>query len=477
MRTICILIFLALLVISNVYAIDDLNISGLNEAIYVHKLVKDSLKNYFSDEFNFRLDYKNFSFGMKFLAYLPKYDRFSSLSELTANKISYEWDERFLAYKTDEMSIRAGTFEETFGSGIVLRAYYDKDFDIDTRLEGLDLRLSKKSISFKALYGTLPNEDQPTKNDLASGIDCEVKLSNDLKLGTSFASIRTFQNNKYDEQDVLGLRTNLNFKSMDLTAEFANTKKYKGISKKGKAIYANLNTYINKFTITSAYKFYENFDYRINDLPSVNHSLEPLSERLNPGYDEEGLMGEIRFIPNFSNELVVNYSEGWNNNFKIRQNDLYLKIYHDFDSFSLTAEYEHLEEIDKEWEIWEKELTPSLSIDYLINQMPVLIKLEYQYIDKQHKQNTDSHYEPLLQLDFDYKGLSFSIIAEYSYKNFDNLLSQPLWLGLETYFQLFNHTDLRVFVGREKGGKVCRNGVCKYQSMFKGIRFELTTSF
>ena len=37
--------------------------------------------------------------------------------------------------------------------------------------------------------------------------------------------------------------------------------------------------------------------------------------------------------------------------------------------------------------------------------------------------------------------------------------------------------DLRIFGGKEKGGKVCRNGICRYQSEFEGVRVEITTSF
>jgi len=36
---------------------------------------------------------------------------------------------------------------------------------------------------------------------------------------------------------------------------------------------------------------------------------------------------------------------------------------------------------------------------------------------------------------------------------------------------------MRLFVGKEKGGKVCRNGICKYRNQFEGLRLELITAF
>lgn len=477
MRFASLFVLLLILISINLYAIDNFNISGLNEAIYVHKIVRDSLKNYFSDEFNFRIDYNKFSFGMKFLAWLPKYDRYSAISELSSNNISYKWDERFVSYNSDNFSVKAGTFEEVFGSGIVLRAYQDKDFNIDNRLEGLTIKCSGGKFNAKAFYGALPNENSPSKNDIVSGIDIDKEILSGVKFGTSFASFRELQpDNKYNEQDVLGCRTNLNFSSLDMVSEFALTKKYHGVSKEGKAIYANLNTYLGKFTLSSGYKYYHNFDFRLNDVPTVNHSLEPLYDTPS-GRDEEGVLGEIRFMPNFSNEFVLNYSESWNSNFKIRQSDLYFESHHYFDSFDVTTSYSQIEQINTEWENWEKEITPEISFDFFIHKLPVMIKAEYQYFGKEHQELSESHYEPLLQCDCLYKDISFSVIAEYSYKNLDELWDNPLWIGTEVKAPVFENTDLILFVGKEKGGKVCRNGICRYQSRFKGIRLELTTSF
>ncbi len=53
----------------------------------------------------------------------------------------------------------------------------------------------------------------------------------------------------------------------------------------------------------------------------------------------------------------------------------------------------------------------------------------------------------------------------------------PLWLGAEISAEIFDDSLVRLFVGKEKGGKVCRNGVCKYRSQFDGVRLELSTSF
>ncbi len=62
------LIFLA--GISILTAQNGLTIKGLNQASYVYRAVPDSLHNYFYDSFAFNLVYRDFSFGMKFIAEL-----------------------------------------------------------------------------------------------------------------------------------------------------------------------------------------------------------------------------------------------------------------------------------------------------------------------------------------------------------------------------------------------------------------------
>lgn len=479
------------------FATDDFSVSGLNEAQYVYKVAEDSLRNYFSDEFRFRLDYKNFSYGVSFIANLPKYDRFNPIYQLESDHIVYGWEDQYISYKTENFSALGGTFEESFGSGIVLRAFRDKELDIDTRLQGLSLKYSAKNLQIKALYGALPSESKYTyfdqgvehekdEYDIVTGVDVETDVAKFLTLGTNFAYFKFFPEfaieEKHIHQEILGIRALCNLDYMDLTSEYAYLKKYNFIlepSKKGAAVYFHLNTYIGKFTISSAYKRYKNFDFRLNDLPTVNHSNEPLHKYLLPGKNEEGVMGEIRFVPDFSNEFVINYAEAWDRNLpeKSSLNDLYAKARHDFDNLSMTLEYSYLDVNNKASGFKNRKSTPSISFDFSVWELPIFIKAEYQYIKKTDGGETNSYYEPLLQTDIGYRNISLSLILQSSSRDWDDVWEQPFWLGGEIYANVLEHTELRLFVGKERGGEICRNGICQQYPMFKGVRLEITTSF
>jgi len=472
-----ILLLVILTFASSLFAVSDFRINGLNEATYVYKNAEDSLKNYFSDEFSFRLTYKNFTFGMKFIADLPRYDEYAAMQELTSQSISYTWDERFLEYKVDDFSLRAGNFEQVFGSGIALRVYQDKDFDIDTRLNGFSAEIFPKFFQMKALYGALPNKDNDTKNDLVAGIDVQKDIFDPLKLGASFVNVRKWQaGDNYLDRKIFGVRADLDASLFDLRTEYGYLDQSEGISKIGHAFYGNLNTYFDIISFSVAYNNYLNFDSRLNDLPILNHSNEPMYD--SPiGKDQQGVMGEVTFMPNDFNEFVVNYAEEWNNAWTIRQSDLWVEAIHYFDTSTLIASFSHLERKNQEVNHWEKEVTPTLMYDFMIGETPLSIKAEYQYYDKHYQQEKSHHWEPLVQIDTNIFDFDFSIIAEYSYENIKDIGKNPPWLGAEISKEVFQNTTMRLFIGKEKGGKVCRNGICKYRNQFEGLRLELVTTF
>ena len=115
--------------------------------------------------------------------------------------------------------------------------------------------------------------------------------------------------------------------------------------------------------------------------------------------------------------------------------------------------------------------------DFMIGKTPLSIKAEFQYYDKHYQQVKTHHWEPLLQIDTNIFDIDCSVIAEYSYEKIKDIGKNPLWLGAEISKEIFENTIMRLFVGKEKGGKVCRNGICKYRNQFEGLRLELITTF
>ena len=82
-----------------------------------------------------------------------------------------------------------------------------------------------------------------------------------------------------------------------------------------------------------------------------------------------------------------------------------------------------------------------------------------------------------IQTDISFDKYSFSLTVENQLGESNDGDDNEFWIGGEFAFNIFGNTGLRIFGGKEKGGKICRNGVCRYQSEFEGVRVEITTSF
>jgi hypothetical protein len=458
----------------------DFSLSGINEAQFIYKAAEDSLSNYFYNETTLRLNYKNIEAGMSFIAELPKYDQFQAIEVLHHSDLDYRWDERYIQISLPASRVRAGSFSEFFGNGIIMRAFRDKAYDHDTRLTGLNLRLSSGDHNLKALYATLPSENNVNRKDIIGGLDYSLPFLWFNQLGFSFTRQEVQRiDSKYSTRITAGSRIELLTDLYDFYAEYAETKTYRNIAGefRGQALYGMANTYLGNFTISSGYKRYDRFDDRMNDLPTLNASEEPLSERIQPGADEEGLLGQLRYIPDFTTEISVIYSEAWNSSFSIRQSDLFIEGRKDFDSFILGLEYAQFETIDKDWELWYKEITPALLFDFALFTLPVHLRTEFGYREETRQDSEREIYKPLLQFDIFFRNLSLSLISELEFNELSNPADNRNWFGLEATADLFSHTELKLFVGEERGGKVCRSGVCYYTTPFQGLRLDLITRF
>ena len=456
----------------------ELSFSGLNEFQYIRSDRFNETNNYFSDKFQLQLHYNNFLAGVKYDYYKPKFDKFATSLEENENY----FDEYYLQFESDHWFAQVGTFEAVIGSGIVLHNFYDNDFDLNSRLIGGYLNPVYDKWQLQLFGGLMecdnPNPDFDDKYDQVGAFDADFNIIANLTIGGSYVLHRELidaDEDDFNNRIIYAGKFNYSSSLFDLMAEYATSKD--DLDEKGTAIYSNITSYLGKFTLMGAYKYYENFDVRISDLPMVNHAGQILEHSWDPGKDEEGVMGEIRFLPNYENEFVINYAEGWNSNYKVRLSNLYTEFKHDFEDWSFKVENEILEQFNENSNHWYKEITPTLTFDFLIKDNPVLVKAEYQYKKEDKVTGNHSHFEPRLQADISIGNYSLSVAVENQIGESEDGDDSEFWIGGELATTIFNNTDVRLFYGKEKGGVVCRNGVCKNQAAFDGMRLTVSTRF
>ena len=457
-------------------------VNGSNEAKFIYRTVEDSLHTYFNDTFGFNLAYRNFSFGMKFIAELPKYstEQTELLDELDSNRLELGWQELYASYEKDAWKIYTGITEESFGNGIVFRSYKDLEFDIDNRLESF-LFSYNDVFKLKAIYGAIENPAINGKYDLAYGTDLQSPNFQGLSLGASAMAFRNLlTTNIYNQRTVFAGRLNYATEYIDLQAETAVSKLYHqpGIdTKNGKAIYVNGSYYFGPVTLGGAYKQYDKFQYRLNDLPTANYHNETLSDASATGEDEIGwqVFGTVSFTDGL--DFTADYAEAFNSDKIKKMNDAFFALEYSGNSFSLLASYSHIEKVDDLNNTWQQDLIPALQTNFTGLKIPVQIQAEYKKVSKQRQDAESEHFEPKLQTDFTLKKLSLSLCAQSNWEEISEIFDSPYWASAQIKLPLFEHSDIILFGGKEAGGKVCRNGVCRYVAPFEGLRVELNTRF
>ena len=465
-------------------------ISGMNKLAYVYRTAEDSLHHYIDNEFSFTANYNKFRFGMTYNSELPKYNRFAPDKYLNDANIEHEWVERFGEYNGDNLFVRAGNYETVFGSGMVIHAYNNTDMNDDERLDGVQVRLKYNNFMLQGIYGSLPNEEYSKNDDIVNGVDFSYNFWKPVTIGGSALSYRAYVKGteyeyKYNRRDVFDGRLQINTSIIELSAEYAASKKYWDIVEdlEGSALYGNMNLYLGKFRITAAYKDYENFNERLAELPTVNYCEEPVAEYGQwslPGYDEEGVQGIISWKPNEKSQLELNYSEGWAPDDDVNQSDFFGNFKHESANWGLNVEYRQMERLDNSAEEykWDKETTPRVEADFMVANKPVLVRVEWKRQRYDNYGNEEDYSEPLFQVDFGiYKNYSLSVLSSLKYHDHQKITKSEGKLGVELLAPIWEHTEIRLFAGNEKGGKVCRNGVCNYQSPFEGIRLDIFTRF
>ncbi len=472
------LLFITLLL----FAQNTLSINGLNEAKFIYRTAPDSLNAYFTDSFAFNLAYRNFGFGMKFIAELPKYSTEQSelFDELDANRMELGWKEFYATYEKESLTVHAGTTEESFGSGIVFRSFQDLEFDEDHRLESFLVKYNDK-LKFKAIYGAIENPTSVGKYDLAYGADLQSPSFMGISLGASANAFRNLTGSQiYSQRDVFGARMSIATGGLDLQAEAALSRLYHqtGIAAKdGKAIYVNGNYSWGAVSIGAAYKQYDAFQYRLHDLPSANHHNETLSDASASGEDEIGYQGFGTIAISQALSLNIDYAEAWNSNKDLQMNDGYAALEWILNGRMLGISYGHIEKLDEHLNTWQQDLIPAVQAGITLFGTPVQLSAEYKVVSKQKHELESEHFEPKVQGDFSLGKLSLSLGAQSQWEEIGEFRDSRYWASMEAKYPIFSHSDLTVFAGKEAGGKVCRNGVCRYVAPFQGLKVELNTRF
>jgi Family of unknown function (DUF6029) len=478
-----------------------LRLSNQLEYSYNTKLEQETLENWLN------LDYHKgiFTTGFRFEVFQPN-DPNPSINrgkEKYAD-IAYKYLQAKIGNIKESLNITVGNFYGSFGRGMVLKSYEDRNVRVDNNLLGLYLEGKYSNFVIKALSGSGANINDERK-DILHAADLEFRGIKKLKIGASFASNNS-ENANEAATSLLGFRIAPNISFMDLYSEYAvkMNKDIKGNTFSnnrdiiGKAFYTNLNFYYSSFSVISEFKYYDNFNFtskdgtiQYNTAPAVirdysyillNRHPHALNQNNEKGFQIEGnyvLSDYTNFTLSYGLTQTIGKGSLYNEVLNIDQdsrNQLkegFAQIHHRWNpKIKSIFTFGYNEEATTNT----KNLTPILETNYSLDEKNT-IKLIVEHQQTNNEFTDEKYYSDVLTLEYLHSpDLSISFVGEMKTSEPEtNNVKRKFWALAQTSYKLNDYIDLSLLIGSRQAGNICIGGVCRYEPEFEGVELKMLT--
>ena len=446
---------------------------------------------------------------------------------------------RFVEYRDKGLYLRIGNSSEVYGRGLVLNLFENRGLAYDTWLDGVKASYKYSNLKASLIAGTINYRDSVNilryeKYKLRGG-NIEYKIKGIGKLGASYISseaiIPQSDFSKIAKAELPELYFDINYKKIDFHFGWANKWVNTPIDKstsEGNGIYSSISYAGEKLGITIDYKNYK-FDlqnpFLKNDvtrttkfLPFQNppivmkeHSYTLLTRALHVVDFNDEIGFQIDAIYNVNEKLNFSFnmslasthnSYNYNNNeftFQVEESNNFLpstKInFSPYYEIFIESEYFFAENTVIRFGIAQREKTfyndftgasGSHTIKSLViptqfqhpftNYLSSTIQYEFENVNDNYNVGQEIYNNHLLTLIASlYNQLTLSMRYEFTTNNFDPS-NRKDWLVGEVGYRISGSNLVTLSYGRERGGQICSNGICRYILPFKGFRFSLQTN-
>jgi len=409
---------------------------------------------------------------------------------------------RWIEYRGEDATLRAGTFYATFGRGLLLRAEEDEAVRIDRNIDGAHGALRWRNLDGQAFLGRPRNDDTHERDDLLAGAEFGVRLRPQLRIGAGYvrmdAALEEGETSEGEEgalelgspaEELFGGSVQFSHGIMEAVVEGA--KRYVhgerdprsgwiGVSGlDGRAIYGSLSLGVPGYTLLIEAKDYEKFDAPYSTLPPVNEAGQPI----NNGVDERGFGATLTASPRaeVTIEATGSYAEAPEADDPGERSAVQGSVRRDWwGRGALELGGEWTEEVELESHAYRRFYGPEIEASYYVSSSSSLSlhgKVQ-SWINEIRGGTRDEYTEITSDLTFaldPYRSAVLAII--HATEAIDEYEGDDTWISLQLAWSFGYDHDLKVKLGEERGGIVCSGGICHYEPPFSGVRIEFTSRF
>lgn len=468
--------------------------------------------------------YRNFSAGIQFESYLP------AIVGYPGNMDGSKLVNKYFRYNTEKLAVTVGDFYEQFGSGLVFRAFENRQIGINNAVQGVNVHFNPAPfIQTKIVYGK-QRRFFDYSDGVVRGADVQLNWSkisgkpSNSDFSTAFSYVSRYDPytgaNPAIEPTVDAFSARANFSSGNFFLEAEHVSKGSDAhlanqyyTMKGKALLINTGYSFKNLGINLNFRRIENMDYRtdrnavqaeylVNFIPAItkqhHYNLSNIYVYNAQALAEIG--GQANIDINFPKKSAIGGKYGANLSLNFSQyNNLDITSSNadgfksKFLSFGKEKYFRDISATFKKR--WSQPLTTTFEVQHVyynksviegglyddIESLILTADVLYKMAKKQSLRVELQH----LSTQQDNKNWA-ALLAEYGYAPNWTFFVQDLYnyggsRKLHYYNAGFSYNygahRLLVSYGRQRAGLICTGGVCRMVPAYTGLNLTLTSSF
>ncbi len=372
-----------------------------------------------------------------------------------------------------------GDVYETFGRGLSLYLFEDRDLYFDSGLRGGKVTYRSKKVRFKTILGE-SREWYLIDNERLGGINLEYRPLTGFIFGGNFV----FQEGlTYNKRFMQGIYNGFEIGPFSLYCEYAHARSFHYTTKTGDGIFIGMDAGVAGVAAQFNYKYYNFGTDNPFQLPpivqreytthmmSAQHPHEPLID------DQLGFELDLSASPYESMFLNLNFSRAS----KHKGRELIPSLKEEYAPFweaFMEGEYYACEDLTLKFgagmngearaNFWQEKTGFSSEVIYnLTDYWSLSLAAEKMWVDDRKKDDAFHDYYLSATVSRAQYG-SFNLSWEAS--SLDSDEENNKWLSGELALTAAKNHHVLIFYGRERSGLKCSSGVCRPVQPFEGFR-------
>ena len=371
-----------------------------------------------------------------------------------------------------------GDVYETFGRGVALNLFENRDLYFDSGLRGGKITYRSKKLRFKAIYGT-SRDGYLVREENVGGVNLELRPVKDLQVGASLVQ----QEGIYYERHVTPeVYAGYEYYPFSIFAEYAQRRIEDFDLYAGEGLFSSFTVAAAGIAAQVNYKYYKFGSDNPFPTPPIcqrEFTTKLLSSHPHLPYidDQVGFEIDISATPHDLVFLNLNFSraslhEG--NNILPSLNEDYSPFWELF----IEGEYYARPDLNTKFGVglneeaspnfWQKKMGLLCEVIYSVNDLwSVTLLAENMQVDDVNldEEYTDNYFALTL-------GRAPFGTVTFSYENSteESTIEGDEWRGVECALTVYTQHRLTVFYGQERGGLKCTSGVCRPVQPFEGFK-------